>query len=351
MFHKLEYIWLDGHETSNIRSKTRILESNKEEVTLEDCKEWSFDGSSTEQATGDKSDCILSPVKIVKDPTRKGSSFLVVCEVMNADGSPHKTNYRAKLREVIEEYGDHEALFGFEQEYTLLNLTNGRPLGFPESINHFAKPQGEFYCGVGADQVKARGLVERHLDICLEAGLKVSGINAEVMIGQWEYQIGPLGALDVSDQIIISRYFLYKVSEKYNVGVTIHPKPVHGDWNGSGCHINFSTKETMADGGLEVIEFICERLGKTHDEHIAEYGSNNDERLVKKLETSSIDEFTYGVSDRGCSVRIPLETHKQGKGYFEDRRPASNVEPYRACGRILKSVGQILVDVYPLAHF
>jgi glutamine synthetase len=351
MFHKLEYIWLDGHETSNIRSKTRIIETNSSEVTLKDCKEWSFDGSSTKQATGDKSDCMLKPVRVIKDPTRNGSSFLVVCEVMNADGSAHDTNYRAKLREVIEEYGDHSALFGFEQEYTLLNLTNGRPLGFPEGINHFAKPQGEFYCGVGADQVKARDLVEEHLDICLEAGLRVSGINAEVMIGQWEYQIGPLGALDVSDQIIISRYFLYKVAEKYDVGVTIHPKPVHGDWNGSGCHINFSTKETMADGGLEVINFICEGLKKTHDEHIAEYGSNNDQRLVSKLETSSIDKFTYGVSDRGCSVRIPLDTNNNGKGYFEDRRPASNVEPYRACARILKSVGEILVDVYPLGQF
>jgi len=351
MFHKLEYIWLDGHSPSNIRSKTRIIETDEHSLYISDCMDWSFDGSSTQQASGDNSDCILKPVKLLIDPTRAGSSYLVLCEVMNADGTPHETNNRAKLRCVIDEYGERDALFGFEQEYTLLNVTNGRPLGFPESVNHYAKPQGEFYCGVGADQVVGREIVEDHLNSCLDVGLKISGINAEVMIGQWEYQIGPLSALDVSDQIIISRYLLYKVSEKYGVAVTIDPKPVHGNWNGSGCHINFSTKETMGEGGIDIINFLCEGLEDKHDEHIRAYGIGNERRMTGLHETSKLDEYSYGVSDRGSSIRIPLETNKNGRGYFEDRRPASNVEPYLACGVILTSVGQLMVDMYPLGKF
>jgi glutamine synthetase len=347
--YKLEYVWLDGGTTPNVRSKTKILSFDdiKNEITLEDCPEWSFDGSSTGQANGDKSDCLLKPVKIFEDPLRSGfSSYIVLCEVFESDGeTPHESNNRAKLREVVERYDSHDSWYGFEQEYTLMNSETGRPLGFPDVVNHFPKEQGEFYCGVGADQVQARELVELHLDACLDCGLKVSGINAEVMLGQWEYQIGPLGPLDVSDQMIVSRYLLYRVSELYNVGVTIHPKPVNGNWNGSGCHINFSTKETRAEGGMDVITQICEGLKPLHDLHIENYGEENDQRMTGKLETSDIKEYSYGVSNRSCSIRIPLETSKKGYGYLEDRRPASNVEPYRATATLLNSVGSILSPV------
>lgn len=348
MLHKLEYVWLDGYKTPNIRSKTKVINNKKETVLLEECSDWSFDGSSTKQAVGEDSDCILKPVRIIKDPTRDGSSFLVLCEVFEADGkTPHKSNHRRNLVKVMEQGGEVlEPWFGFEQEYTLINTDTGRPLGFPYNINHHAKPQGEFYCGVGAEEVRGRDFVEEHLDICIEAGLSICGINAEVMIGQWEYQIGGpnIHALQVADEVIFSRYFLYKISEKYGFAVTLHPKPVKGDWNGSGCHINYSTTFTRGEGGYQTILDLMPTFEKNHMKHIRVYGELNNERMTGEHETSSIDDFSYDVSNRGCSIRIPVATKLEGKGYFEDRRPASNVNPYLACEALLSTTLESLEE-------
>lgn len=339
---KLEYIWLDGNSTPNLRSKTKIIDNPHSEVRLEHCPVWSFDGSSTNQAEGGDSDCVLKPVRIYIDPLREGFSYLVLCEVLNKDGeTPHVSNKRAEFKAIENKYKDLDCWYGFEQEYTLMNMETGRPLGFPESANHQPKPQGEFYCGVGADQVKARALVEEHLNLCLNAGINITGINAEVMLGQWEYQLLGQG-LKAADDVWLSRYLLYRVSEMYNVGVSIHPKPVHGDWNGSGCHINFSTNSMREDGGMEVIEKFCNGLGDIHYEHMNEYGEDNDQRMTGQHETSSIDDFSWGYSDRGRSIRIPVQVRIDGKGYMEDRRPASNIDPYRAGGILMKSAGEIL---------
>jgi len=343
MFYKLEYIWLDGNDTPNIRSKTKIVSSKGWNNDIDTLEKWSFDGSSTKQAEGGNSDCELKPVKIIHDPTRK-NSFLVLCEVNNADGTPHETNNRAKLREVYDEYKNHECLYGFEQEYTLIDLDTQRPLGFPET--GYPEEQGKYYCGVGAEQVKGRDIVEEHLEACLKANILVSGINAEVMLGQWEYQVGPLPALEVGDQMILSRYLLHKIAEKYNVGITLDPKPEKGNWNGSGCHINFSTKETMGVDGIDYIHAICKGLEHNHAEHMAEYGEDNDQRMTGELETSSIDDFSVGVSDRGCSIRIPLKTNQDGRGYLEDRRPASNVEPYKGARILMKTACEVLERKY-----
>ena len=175
------------------------------------------------------------------------------------------------------------------------------------------------------------------MELCIDAGLEVSGINAEVMPGQWEYQIGPLGPLDVADQLWLSRWLLYRISEDYGVSATLHPKPVQGDWNGAGAHANFSTKAMRSDGGIKVIEAACEALGKYHDKHIAVYGAHNEERLTGLHETCSIHEFRYGVSDRGASIRIPMNTANDGKGYLEDRRPAGNMDPYRVCAALIET--------------
>ena len=329
---KAEYIWMDGHEpTQKLRSKTKVIDSKIEIV--EELPLWGFDGSSTNQAEGKNSDCMLKPVYKVLDPIRGGNDILVMCEVMNADGSVHASNTRAHLRQIEEKFSDQEAWFGIEQEYTLFE---GRsPLGWPEG--GYPAPQGPFYCGVGADEVFGRDIVEEHLQFCIDAGLEISGINAEVMPGQWEYQIGPLGPLDVADQMWISRWLLYRLSEEYGISATLHPKPVKGDWNGAGAHTNFSTKSMREPGGLAVINAACEKLSKKHDEHINVYGAHNEERLTGLHETCSIKEFRYGISDRGASIRIPMQTANDGFGYLEDRRPSANMDPYKVCSILLET--------------
>jgi glutamine synthetase len=329
---KIEYIWMDGHEpTQKLRSKTKIIEGPVN--SLSDIPDWGFDGSSTMQAAGEDSDCMLNPVCYIQDPIREGDNLLVMCEVMNADGSVHVSNTRAHLRSVAEQYADQDSWFGIEQEYTFFQ---GRvPLGWPEG--GYPAPQGPFYCGVGADEVYGRDIVEEHLEFCIEAGLEISGINAEVMPGQWEYQVGPLDPLDAADQLWLSRWLLYRIAEDYGVSATLHPKPVKGDWNGAGAHTNFSTKSMRAEGGLKVIEAACEALGNKHDDHIAIYGAHNEERLTGLHETCSIQDFRYGVSDRGASIRIPMATANDGYGYLEDRRPSANMDPYKVCAALIET--------------
>ena len=327
---KAEYIWIDGTKpTPLLRSKTRILPDGTTEMP-----EWSFDGSSTNQATGDKSDCILRPVFVVDDPIRMMDSKIVLCEVFLVDGTPHPTNTRALLRPVAERHAAQEAWYGLEQEYTMFQA--GRPLGWPES--GYPAPQGPFYCGVGADEVFGREIVEAHLDACLEAGLGISGINAEVMPGQWEFQVGPLGPIEVSDHMIVARWLLYRIGEEFDVSVTLDPKPVRGDWNGAGCHTNFSTKAMREEGGLELIREAIQKLGAKHQLHIDNYGDGIERRLTGAHETCSYKQFKWGESDRGASVRIPIQAKIDGKGYFEDRRPNANIDPYVVARLFLETI-------------
>ena len=329
---KAEYIWMDGHKpTQKLRSKTKVIDGPINSV--DDLPLWGFDGSSTNQAEGNDSDCMLKPVCKVPDPIRGGDDILVMCEVMNPDGSIHLSNTRSHLRNVAEKFSNEEAWFGIEQEYTLFEGRN--PLGWPEG--GYPAPQGPFYCGVGADEVFGREIVGEHLQLCMDAGLEISGINAEVMPGQWEYQIGPLGPLDAADQMWISRWLLYRISEEYGVSATLHPKPVKGDWNGAGAHTNFSTKSMREKGGIDVINEACEKLSKNHDQHISVYGAHNEERLTGLHETCSIKEFRYGVSDRGASIRIPMQTANDGYGYLEDRRPSANMDPYKVCSILIET--------------
>ena len=328
---KAEYIWIDGYEpTANLRSKTKVLDEAVSSVL--ELPTWGFDGSSTMQADGGDSDCMLKPVWMCLDPIRGGENILVMNEVCNADGSPHRSNARASLVEIAAKFSDHKPWFGIEQEYTLMD--GKQPAGWPEE-GFPERPQGPYYCSVGSENVAARSMVEDHLDLCLEAGLEVSGINAEVMLGQWEYQVGPLPALEVADQLWVARWLLERIGEEYGLRVELHPKPIKGDWNGSGAHINYSTAAMRADGGIKVIEDACEKLGQNIDKHIAVYGDANEERLTGDHETCSINEFKYGVSDRGASIRIPMGVANDGKGYLEDRRPASNVDPYKACAALI----------------
>ena len=317
MAYKAEYIWIDGTEpTARLRSKTKIMDGKG------DLPIWGFDGSSTNQAPGKNSDCVLKPVFSCPDPVRGGSDVLVMCEVLLTDMIPHPTNTRAQLRPVAEKFANQAPLFGIEQEYTFFE--DGRPHGFP--VGGFPAPQGFYYCGVGADEVFGRPVVERHLDLCLQAGLSLSGINAEVMPGQWEFQVGPLSPLEVSDQLWMARWLLYRVAEDFGISATLDPKPVQGDWNGAGAHTNFSTK-AMRESYPPILA-ACEALGTNVEEHVKHYGADIEMRLTGSHETAPYNEYSYGVSDRGASVRIPWQVEVDQKGYIEDRRPNANMDPY-----------------------
>ena len=332
MKSKLEYIWLDGNEpTQTLRGKTMVRSDFG--GTLEECPMWSFDGSSTNQADGSDSDCLLKPVAIIPDPDRK-NAYLVMTEVLNADGTPHPTNGRATIDEADD---DDDFWFGFEQEYFLWDPVTDRPPGFPAA--GYPEPQGPYYCSVGAKNAHGRDIVEEHLDICLDAGLNVEGINGEVAAGQWEFQIFAKGAKRAGDEIWLARYLLERTGEKYGLAIDYHPKPLGDtDWNGSGMHANFSNGAMREAGSEDIFNKVCEEFGKNIDRHMSVYGAYNDQRLTGLHETQSINEFSYGVSDRGASIRIPIGTVEDGwKGRLEDRRTASNADPYKVAAAIVKT--------------
>ena len=226
--YKLEYIWLDGYTpTPNLRGKTQIKEFSAF-PTLEQLPLWGFDGSSTMQAEGQNSDCILKPVAVYPDAARTDGA-LVMCEVMLPSGEAHPSNKRATILD------DPGAWFGFEQEYFFYK--DGRPLGFPSS--GYPAPQGPYYTGVGYKNVGdiARKMVDEHLDLCLAAGINHEGINAEVAKGQWEFQVFGKGSKTAADQMWMARYLMLRLTEKYGVDIEFHCKPLGDtDWNGSGMH-------------------------------------------------------------------------------------------------------------------
>lgn len=348
---KLEYIWLDGYTPEpNLRSKVKVIDWDDNLVgqnfmsplhsipAPDQLPDWSFDGSSTQQAEGKFSDCILKPVKVYHDPIRGGFSYFVLCEVLNPDYTPHVSNMRSKIST-----NNSETWFGFEQEYVLrwFNHSNNRPIGF-ENFNP-PESQGKYYCSVGHPYSAGREIGEQHLDACLACGINVTGTNAEVMLGQWEYQIFEKGEKDAADDLWMSRFILMRLAEAYKIKVDFHPKPMgeSEDWNGSGMHTNFSTHKMREEGGKQYFDLVCAKLGESHDIAISLYGSDNHMRLTGKHETQSIDKFSWGISDRGASIRVPISTAQNWKGYLEDRRPGSNADPYKITKYLSEVLGEI----------
>ena len=335
MRHLVEYIWIDGTKpTPQLRSKTRVVEGHDSDAL------WGFDGSSTNQAPGEDSDCVLRPIRMIQDPFRPPGSLLALCEVLDARMRPHTTNKRHITREHAVSFGHHDCWFGLEQEYTLMK--EGRPLGFPRI--GYPAPQGQYYCSVGSANSFGREIVEEHLHLCMKSGLKISGVNAEVMPGQWEFQIGPLGPLEVGDQLWLARYILERVAEKHGVTVSWDPKPIKGDWNGAGCHSNFSTKQMREVQGVYLIAPIALQDAFTaNPAEIQEvYGHDIKSRLTGDHETCSYKEFRWGVSDRGASIRIPWQVNVDQVGYIEDRRPNANCDPYRVTSYLMEKVCPVI---------
>ena len=367
-----EYLFLDGASpTQEIRSKTRLIPCDSETIDLSFFPEWSYDGSSTYQSEGKDSDLVLIPVNFCKDVYRGGNAFIVMCEVLNPDGTPHATNKRASLRKLWLSGAAQatDAWIGFEQEYTFFD--GSQPLGWPDE-GDFPVAQGPFYCGVGSDKIFGRDLVEEHMSVCEKSGLSIFGINSEVMPGQWEFQIGYRGEkekkgqkfyqidpqtgewqldyktenlaslynpLNMSDELWIARWYLHRIAEEYGVRVSFANKPKDGDWNGAGMHTNFSTELTRTkDIGIKEIDRIISVLSKRHEEHIKNYGSGLEKRLTGKHETCHINEFKFGLADRAASIRIPARVKKERQGYLEDRRPGANSDPYIVSYLLLKTV-------------
>lgn len=329
------YIWIDG-SGEHLRCKTRTVDFIPK--AAEELPIWNFDGSSTGQAEGSNSDVFLYPVALFDCPFRRGNNKIVMCETYKYNRTPTETNYRHSCKKVMVQAKDEHPWFGIEQEYTLLDR-DGRPFGWPKL--GFPGPQGPYYCGVGADKVLGRDVLEAHYRACLYAGVKIAGTNTEVMPAQFEFQVGPCEGIEMGDHLWMARFLLHRVAEDFGVVVSLDPKPMPGDWNGAGAHCNFSTEPMRKPGGLKLIEEAIEKLSKNHERHIRAYdprdGRDNERRLTGRHETSSIHDFSAGVANRGASVRIPRQVGEDGYGYMEDRRPASNCDPYRVTEQIVRT--------------
>jgi glutamine synthetase len=334
----VDYIWLGGN--NEIRTKARTIELSASVVVpkLEHIPKWNYDGSSTGQAPSEgDTEVTLVPVYIKYGPVVVNKPFrnviIAVCATYYADDKPLPNNHYEFANQVFSQHAEEEPWFGLEQEYFIMDKHTRQPIGMYDHIN---TPQGQFYCGVGALNCYGRQIVTQHYMECLNYGIKISGVNQEVAVGQWEFQIGPVVGIDIGHQMLIARFLLETTAERYDCYICYDPKP-YPDWNGSGCHINFSTKTMREYGGYSAILSSMNKLADNHLKHIAVYGDDNDKRLTGKHETSGINKFTWGVGTRNTSVRVGNETYKNGCGYFEDRRPAANIDPYVTTAMIFKT--------------
>lgn len=347
----LEYIWLDAK--SKFRSKTRVLEPEVEdtEINIKHIPKWNYDGSSTGQACGYKNtEIILLPVYMCKNPFKNEfqiPSYYVLCATYNIDNTPTATNHYDYAQKVFSNtmvvtdtvapwYADTaQPWYGLEQEYFIFSKETNDIVGKRGVL----EPQGDYYCRMGDDYGKA--IAHEHLYLCIEADLDISGLNAEVAPAQWEYQIGPCPAIVGAHQLMVARFILEQVADKHNCYIVLEPKPLLG-WNGSGCHINFSTPHMRYGNnhcnGLSHIHLAIQRLESRHAEHMTAYGENNEARMSGECETSAYDVFSWGVGTRNTSIRIGNDVVKNGCGYFEDRRPASNIDPYLAMGKVYETI-------------
>lgn len=340
-----EYVWRGGEGEVDLRSKTRVLmieldENNKPKGPV-DLPIWNYDGSSTNQASADESEVILNPCAVYTDPFRGAPHVMVLCDCFNAKTKdPLENNTRPEAYKAFEEYKSHEAVYGIEQEYVLMK--DGYPLNWwsrsEEGKLEPPKSNERHYCGTGS--VRARKISELHMQACLVAGINMSGMNSEVMPSQMEYQVGPVDGLSCSDQVWMSRYLLNRICESDGLTVCYDPRVIEGEWNGNGCHVNMSTKEMREENGLDKIMTVMPKLMKGHDELVGVCGVGSKERLTGKHETSSYEKFTFGIGDRTASVRVPNMVELSKKGYFEDRRPSGNMDPYLVTSTLLKQIVQ-----------
>ena len=371
---------------TNTNTNTNTTKWEKEfELNINQLPIWNYDGSSCYQASTENSEILIKPQRIFRDPFRRnftgGSlssastigrpgrkhglestnstsitsvitsalksatikqlqhipTYLVLCDTYHPNGVPHTTNTRYRASLVFEQGSKFEPLYGLEQEFFMIDINTQRPLGFPKELTNYPEPQGKYYCGIGTGKIYRRNIMEEAFENCMYAGISLTGMNYEVAPGQCELQVSDYG-IAAADHLVMCRYILERTFEPYDIVLNIAPKPIKGDWNGSGCHSNFSTNEMRGEGGIKKIMEGVEKLSKKHKEHMVIYGQGNHERLSGKHETSSMETFTCGIGNRACSIRIPEETHQNGRGYLEDRRPAASMDPYLVTAKILETI-------------
>jgi len=324
----LEYIWLDS--VGGLRSKTRVLYNTSDSIYIPD---WNYDGSSTGQSDiNGNSEIVLKPCKNYKNPLTPSipytNSFLVLCDTWNIDRHPIASNTRFPALQKFNLNGEiDQPWFGLEQEYYMVCKD------WPDII----ESSNLFYCGCSCLQLGKntdispmkiqRQIVEEHMIACLNANLNISGTNAEVAPNQWEFQIGPCLGIDAADELYVARFLLQRIAEKYGVSICYEPK-MNPYLSGSGGHTNFSTIQSRSEGGIQFIYDCMEKLKLKHGEHMLVYGKDNDQRLTGQHETAHFSKFSYGIGTRNTSIRIPTETAQNNCGYFEDRRPGANFDPY-----------------------
>jgi glutamine synthetase len=318
----IEYIWVDGY--GEPWSKTKVIMINcVDELELSDIPIWNYDGSSTNQASSESSEVLIRPQALYKDPfRRRGTNYMVLCDTTTTDGKAHETNNRSVANKLFESHLCEQPWFGLEQEFFILK--QGSILGTKSTAGEYV-PQKMHYCGVGAHG-SCRKFVDEVVDNSIYAGLAITGMNAEVETSQWEVQLCETG-IEACDQLIILRYIMKRTSERYGWDVTFDPKPLLNA-NGSGCHVNFSTKRMRSPGGYDSILHTIQELKSHNTEDMKYYGEKNTLRMTGENETARYDVFSHGVGDRTASVRIPHDTFIKKYGYMEDRRPGANMDPY-----------------------
>jgi len=328
-----EYIWIGG-SGQDLRCKTRTI--SKAPKSVEELSDWNYDGSSTGQAPGHDSEVIMQPRAIFRDPFRRGEHILVLCDTYTPQGDPLPSNTRNPANKIFEKCTELRPMFAFEQEYSLFR--DRTHLGWPK--DGYPAPQGPYYCSIGFINNFGLEVADCHYRACLYAGIYVSGINAEVMAGQWEFQVGPVTGISAADQLWMARYILHRVGESFGITAEFDPKPMQGDWNGAGCHTNFCIKPFHEENGKgwDNILVALKKMEERHHAMMRAYGEGNERRMTGKHETASFDKFTWGVANRGASIRVPRQTESRKRGYIEDRRPASNMDPYVVSSKIAEAI-------------
>ena len=323
----IEYIWIDAN--NHFRSKTRLI-TNSLIINLSSVPNWNYNGSSTGQTDSDNSEVTLIPVFLCPDPFRLQNHKLVYC-ITYHDGKALENNYYNKAINIFDtvSVGFYKPWFGMEQEFFIMDKISKMPVEYSKN-----NKQGKYYCNIDECPKVERKIMEEFLSKAIDANLNICGINAEAAQGQWEFQIGPCLGIEIGNHMMIARYILCRVAHEHHCTIDFSPKPLGNDWNGSGCHINYSTFHTRSGNqdknqtGLDVIHDYIKSLEKVHHEMIQCYGKDNELRMTGHHETASISDFSHSVGGTTTSIRIGKNVEKNKYGYFEDRRPAANCDPY-----------------------